>query len=48
MTKKQGKASKRVCDLPAKRLGDEKTKRVKGGMPQGPPNRTNIPPGSPI
>ena len=47
MTKKQDKARKRVRDLPAKKLGEDKSKRVKGGMPQGPPNRTSIPPGPP-
>lgn len=48
MTKKQSRPRKRVRDLPAKKIGEDKTKRVKGGMPQGPPNRTNIPPGPPI
>jgi hypothetical protein len=42
------KTRKRVRDLPAKRLGEVKTKKIKGGMPQGPPNRVNIPPGPPI
>jgi hypothetical protein len=42
------KTLKRVRDLPAKKLGDNKTRKIKGGMPQGPPNRSLIPPGPPI
>ncbi len=48
IAKKKGKNNlKRVKDLPAKKVTDEKGRDVKGGMPQGPPNR-QIPPGPPI
>ncbi len=45
--KKRKNAVKRVQDLPAKTVTDEKGRNVKGRIPPGPRNR-QIPPGPPI
>jgi hypothetical protein len=45
--KKRKNPVKGVKDLPAKKVTDKEGRDVKGGMPQGPPNR-QIPPGPPI
>jgi hypothetical protein len=48
IAKKKGKNPvKRVKDLPAKRVTDEKSRNVKGGLPVGPPIR-QMPVGPPI
>jgi hypothetical protein len=48
MDKKRHNKGKRSRDLPAKNLRNDKAKKIKGGMPQGPPTRLIIPPGPPI
>ena len=48
MNKKSARRSaKTVKSLKVKNVGAKQAKAVKGGMPQGPPNR-QIPPGPPI
>ncbi len=38
--KKEKPAAKKVRDLPARTTDRDKAGNVKGGMPQGPPNRS--------